>query len=133
MVRWNRRAPVAFAVLVFLAMGERAAPQAEKGAAVPLPSPREIPGITAPDPFPLGCVDCHVVLPKTKLDLRLSTRMGEWTKAVDSKTLGKAQAAAAKGAKLKGRHPAATGALKNVPTSCLPCHGRTSTVAPSAA
>lgn len=125
-----RRALVAVAMLMVLGAGGIAASQAEKAGAPPLPPPREIPGITVPDLFPRGCVDCHIVVPDTKKDERLSTHMGQWTRAVDPKTLGKAQAAAPKGVKLKGRHPAATGALRNVPASCLPCHGRTSTVAP---
>lgn len=71
-----------------------------------LPPPRSIPGITAEDPHPGACVDCHVVYPEQNLDVRFATlfaRMG---------------------------HPAADFILADVPDSCRSCHGRDSEVAP---
>lgn len=116
--------------LMLLAGGERAAGQQGKGTPPPLPPPRPIPGLTAPDAHPRACVDCHVVYPDIDRDERLSTLMKRWTEAVDPKLLAKAQATAPKGLTLKGRHPAAPAALKNPPASCLPCHGQTSRIAP---
>ena len=116
--------------LVVLAFGARAEPQENKDAPPPLPPPREIPGITASDAYPRSCVDCHVVYPELKRDERLSTLMKTWTEAVDPKLLAAAQVAMPAGVKLKGRHPAAPGALKNPPASCVTCHGPTSKTAP---
>jgi hypothetical protein len=129
MTTWNSRAAAAL-VLVALAGGGPAAPQETTGTQPPLPPPREITGITAPDPHPRACVDCHVVYPEIDQDERLSTLMTGWSQAVDPKLLATAQAAMPKGVALKGRHPAAPGALKKPPASCLPCHGRTSKTAP---
>jgi len=126
---WAGRVATAL-VLVGLAAGERAAAQESTSTPPPLPPPRAIPGITAADPHPRACVDCHVVYPEINRDERLSTLMKRWGEGVDPKLLATAQAAAPEGVTLKGRHPSVTGAVNNPPASCLPCHGRTSKTAP---
>lgn len=93
------------------------------------PAPRAIPGINADDPFPMGCVSCHVVVPDGR-DVRLSTLAMQWTHGVDSLLLAAAQAAAAPGLVLKGRHPDVSSAFADIPARCLTCHARSSTTAP---
>jgi hypothetical protein len=51
--------------------------KAEGGPQASLPLP-QIPGVTAPDQFPRGCVDCHVNRPDLKMDVRISTIMRQW-------------------------------------------------------
>jgi len=97
------------------------------GAEAPPPA-RAIPGLNTEDRFRGGCVDCHVALPT--MDVRLSTLMAQWGEQVRPALLAKAQAAAPAGLALKGKHPGAPGALKQIPGSCLPCHGKTSKTAP---
>lgn len=105
---------------VAAAMGQPAGP----------PPPRAIPGITAKDEFPRACVDCDLNYPEQKLDARFSTFMKQWTQKVEPQLLKKVAGSAPPGVKLRGQHPAAPGALKNIPGDCLMCHGRTSTMAP---
>lgn len=95
-----------------------------------LPPPRAVPGITAKDAYPRGCVDCHVQLPALNVDARFSTLMTKLGKDVQPGLLAKAQAAAPKGLELRGRHPPAPGALENIPASCNPCHAKASRTAP---
>ena len=94
------------------------------------PPARKIPGLTAEDPFPNGCVDCHLNYPDMKLDARFSTLMKQWTVSVEPELLARAQAAAPGGLKLKGKHPAADAALKDIPKGCMVCHNRESNFAP---
>ena len=108
-----------------------AAPQAAAPTSPPAPPPaRMIPGINGPDPFPNACVSCHVNMPEQKLDARFSTLLKGWNEKVEPALLEKAQAAAPAGVVLKGKHPAATSSLKNIPAGCIKCHGRDSTKAP---
>jgi cytochrome c553 len=102
---------------------------ASKAAQAPPPA-RKIPGITADDAFPHACVDCHINHPELNLDARISSLMKGWNDKVEPALLAKAQAAAPAGVTLKGKHPAAAFALKNIPTSCLTCHSKKSTLAP---
>lgn len=95
-----------------------------------LPPPRAVPGITATDPYPDGCVDCHVNLPALKVDARFSTLMAKLAQEVEPALLAKARAAAPEGLELRGRHPPAPGALRNIPASCNPCHAKGSRTAP---
>lgn len=95
------------------------------------PAARKIPGITAEDPFPKGCVDCHVADPRAKRDPRFTSLLKEWSVKVDAALLAKAQGAAPAGVTLKGKHPAVTASLKDVPGKCLPCHGKSSKTAPA--
>ncbi len=95
-----------------------------------LPPARRIPGLTAEDKFPSGCVDCHINMPDIKKDERMSTLMSKWNKKVESKLLRKAQAVTPAGATLKGIHPPASESLKNIPDACITCHSKTSSTAP---
>lgn len=93
----------------------------------PMPAPpaaREIPGITVDDAFPNACVDCHVTLPE--IDARLSAAMERWSGEVEPRVLAAAQAAAPEGVTLKGKHPAASRSLADVPAACVKCHDRSS-------
>jgi hypothetical protein len=90
------------------------------------PAARAIPGITAKDPFPRGCVDCHVQRPDK--DQRLSTLLAQWNQKVDPQLLARAQASSPAGTTLKGKHPKVP--LNDIPAGCLKCHARTSKLAP---
>jgi hypothetical protein len=96
-----------------------------------LPPARQVPGLTAADPFPNGCVDCHINMPERKQDERISTLMARWNKDAGPKLLQRAQAAAPAGMKLKGKHPNTPASLKNIPAACMSCHGKGSKSAPS--
>jgi hypothetical protein len=113
-------------LLVFQAKG-----QAGAGEAPPMPPARQIPGITAEDMFPRGCVDCHVNMPDMGRDVRISTIMREWSKKVEPKFLERAQAAAPAGVKLVGKHPEGAEKIMDIPAGCLKCHGKSSRTAPS--
>jgi len=96
----------------------------------PAPSrARTIPGINGSDPFPGSCVSCHVK--RADMDARLGARMKVWMQKADPKLVAKAQRAMPPGVTLKGKHPAALGAMRNVPASCKVCHTATSKIAPN--
>jgi len=117
-------------VLAAVPVPARAEGQVKSAAPLPPPPVRKIPGITAEDPHPRACVDCHVNYADMKLDTRFSTLMKGWNEKVEPKLLAKAQASAPQGLALKGRHPQAAGVLADIPAKCLVCHGRTSKMAP---
>jgi hypothetical protein len=96
----------------------------------PLPPARAVPGINAPDSFPRGCVDCHVVYENPPMDVRIGTLLQHWCEGADPRLLAAAQAATPAGVTLTGRHPEAAAALADVPGACLDCHGRDATDAP---
>lgn len=96
----------------------------------PPPPLREVPGLTAPDPHPNGCVDCHTNMKQYNMDVRISTLMGQWTQGVEPKLLAAAKAAAADSNKITGKHPKLSDPGKDVPHRCLMCHGKSSTMAP---
>ncbi|MGE5345035.1 MAG: hypothetical protein ACM3JH_03690 [Acidithiobacillales bacterium] len=122
---WPTRALlVLVAPLAFSASSGAAGPPPER-----LPPVRKIPGLTAPDTHPKGCVDCHIQYPDRKLDERFSTLMAAWTTKVNAGLLKKAQAAAPAGVTLKGKHPK-TPAMREIPRSCLGCHSKGSKTAP---
>ncbi len=104
--------------------------RAEPGAPPPLPPARKIPAITTEDPFPSGCIGCHVDMPDRNLDTRLSTLLKAWSEEVEPGLLAKAQATAPAGLTLKGKHPAAKSALQDIPAKCMKCHGADSKKAP---
>jgi hypothetical protein len=116
-------------VLFILASAEvfAATPAAEPKAGPPA---RAIPGLTAPDAFPRGCVDCHVVLADKKMDVRLSTLMAQWQQKVDPALLERVRAFTPAEVALKGRHPKVAVAGVEVPKACMTCHARTSKAAP---
>jgi len=97
---------------------------------MPKPAARDIPGIIGEDPFPLGCVSCHINMPDKNKDARISTLMKQLTEQVAPGLLEKAQAASPSGISLKGKHPVSENALANIPASCLECHGRSTQNAP---
>jgi len=86
------------------------------------PSVRKIPGLTAEDKFPNACIDCHANKPDLNFDSRLSTMLTRWYKEVDQEVLKKAQGTVSEGVTLKGVHPQATEAFKNIPSACISCH-----------
>jgi len=94
------------------------------------PPVRQIPGLTVPDPFPHGCVDCHVNMPAQNMDVRLSTLMRGWQEQVDPALLIKVRAFTPAEIALEGKHPQVEVAGEEVPKACLQCHGATSTTAP---
>lgn len=96
----------------------------------PLPPARSIPGITAEDPHPSGCVDCHVADPARNLDARFSTLFRLWNERPDSRFLARMQPLAPAGVTLTGAHPSAGYSLADVPNGCRACHGVDSTKAP---
>jgi hypothetical protein len=63
-------------------------PAAVGQAASQAPAIRQIPGLTSKDAYPNGCVDCHVV--GKDADMRISTLMATWTKAVPAALTEKA-------------------------------------------
>jgi len=93
---------------------------------------REIPGITAADRFPSGCVDCHVNMPDRKMDVRIGTLMRKWYNKVDPKVVERTQATVPGGGRgLTGRHPVLPdGSLRDIPASCRSCHRNDATAAP---
>lgn len=83
------------------------------------------------DPFPNGCVSCHVVDKAKGTDHRLSTALAKWTSGkVDAGLLAKSKASAPAGLTLKGKHPSAEDSLEDIPSGCLDCHGLDSKKAP---
>jgi len=91
---------------------------------------RQIPGITAKDAFPNGCVDCHVA--GKDGDMRISALMTKWTSAVPAALVEKAKAASVDPSKIKGKHLPMPSAKANIPQSCLAvCHKKGSTIAPA--
>jgi cytochrome c553 len=95
-----------------------------------LPPVRKIPGLTAEDKFPNGCIDCHINMPDIKQDERISTLMSKWNMNIETKLLEKAQAVTPAGVTLKGIHPPSSESLKNIPAACATCHGEKSNTAP---
>lgn len=116
---------------LFVSAAVVAQPDPPEGGPPAPPPPRAIPGLTADDPNPNGCVDCHIVMKEPEeMDVRISTLMAQWNEQVEPKLLAAAKAAAADPAKITGKHPKATGSLKNIPGGCLVCHGKESKSAP---
>ncbi len=88
-------------------------------------------GLAAVDPYPNGCVSCHVLDKGKGVDERLSTALKAWTAGkIESGLLAKSKAAAPTGLTLKGKHPAAEVSLEDIPGACLDCHDTGSKKAP---
>ena len=88
-------------------------------------------GLAAVDPYPKGCVSCHVLDKDKGVDERLSVALKEWTAGkVEPGLLAKSKAAAPTGLTLKGKHPAAEDSLEDIPGACLDCHDAGSKKAP---
>jgi formate-dependent nitrite reductase cytochrome c552 subunit len=87
--------------------------------------------VAAVDPYPTGCVSCHVVDKAKGADHRLSVALGKWSAGkVDAGLLAKAKASAPAGLALKGKHPSAADSLEDIPSGCLDCHSTDSKKAP---
>jgi hypothetical protein len=95
-----------------------------------IPPARKIPGLTAEDKFPNGCVDCHINMPDIKKDERISTLMSRWDKKIEPKLLKKAQDVSPGRVTIKGTHPQSRASLKNIPAACITCHSNMSRTAP---
>jgi len=88
-----------------------------------MPPARAIPGITADDPYPRACVDCHINYVAMNRDTRLSTLIAQWTEGVSPELLEITRAVAGSNVQLKGVHPRVRDAvLRDIPDSCLSCH-----------
>ena len=88
-------------------------------------------GLAAVDPYPNGCVSCHMLDKSKGVDDRLSVALKEWTAGkIDPKLLASSKASAPTGLTLKGKHPAAEDSLEDIPGACLDCHDAGSKKAP---
>ena len=88
-------------------------------------------GLAAVDPYPNGCVSCHVLDKSKGVDNRLSVALKEWTAGkIEPGLLAKSKAAAPTGLTLKGKHPSAEDSLEDIPGACLDCHDAGSKKAP---
>jgi len=101
--------------VVFLTRIAFAQAEKPKGGPPPPPPVRAIPGLTAEDPHPHACVDCHVVMKDFDMDVRISTLMGKWTEGVEPKLLSAAKAASTSPGKISGKH-----LLPRVPSRAFP-------------
>ena len=83
-----------------------------------------IPGVTAEDTHPNGCVDCHRLAGEGR-DYRLSTAIQEWSDAGAPDELVEWSQAAWPNASLDGQHPGVGGfvASQTLPDGCYNCHG----------
>ena len=91
-------------------------------------------GNTAVDPYPNGCVSCHVLDKAKGVDHRLSVALQAWTAGrIEPGLLAQSKASAPAGLTLKGKHPAAEDSLEDIPGACLDCHDVGSKKAPAAA
>ena len=116
-------------MLLFVGLGEATAASPQGPAHAP-PPVRQIPGLTAPDQFPRGCVDCHVNLPDQNMDVRLSTLMRGWQEQVNPLLLARVRAFTPGDIALEGKHPPVDVGRVEVPQACLECHAATSKTAP---
>ena len=121
---------VLLVVTLVVAATNTAFAETSVGSAKTPPPPRQIPGLTSPDKFPQGCVDCHVNMPEQKMDVRLSTLMRQWQEGVEPALLAKLKQFAPSGMALKGKHPALAQGIGEAPKSCLICHSRNAKFAP---
>jgi hypothetical protein len=88
-------------------------------------------GRAAVDPYPRGCVSCHVLDKGKGVDNRLSVALKEWTSGkIEPDLIAMSEAAAPTGLTLKGKHPAADDSLEDIPGACLDCHDAGSKKAP---
>ncbi len=82
-----------------------------------------IPGVTATDTHPNGCIDCHRNIPNVA-DYSLSHAISEWAaKGTPKEIMDRAKSAWPK-ANLSGKHPNVVGMIKSkgIPASCFVCH-----------
>jgi len=115
--RYSFFATVVCYSLVFLGLTDIA-----EGSDTVLPPLAKIPGLTVEDPFPRGCVDCHINMPQNNQDKRLSSILASWTLQVPPELITKARSVAGNDKVLKGRHPQSDKMFQSVPGNCLNCH-----------
>ena len=85
------------------------------------PSLPAIPGLTVEDRFPRACVDCHIVVPDSGMDERLSTKLR--AEQFNPTQLARIRAILPDPMKITGRHPRLPDPIfRNVPAGCLTCH-----------
>ena len=120
----------ACSVAVAAALAASAA--AQEGGPPAAPSLRQIPGVTAPDQFPRGCVDCHGKPAEAGRDVRISTLMQQWQVEVAPALLEKVRAFSPADKPLKGVHPKIKGEISEIeiPKACMTCHAEKSKIAP---
>ena len=88
-------------------------------------------GLAAVDPYPNGCVSCHVLDKAKGVDKRLSVTLKAWTTGkIEPGLLAKSKAASPTGLTLKGKHPESEDSLEDIPGACLDCHDGGSKKAP---
>ena len=93
----------------------------------PLPA---IPGLTAEDRFPRACVDCHVIVPGSGMDERLSTKLR--AEQFNPALLPRIRAILPDTVRISGRHPRLPDAMfRNIPAGCLTCHRDSQTNLPA--
>lgn len=87
-----------------------------------------IPGITADDTHPNGCIDCHRLAGENR-DYRMSTAIAEWAEGAPEEVMHAAEAAWP-GVELTGTHPEVSEyvASQPMPQSCLTCHSSKSSI-----
>jgi hypothetical protein len=93
------------------------------------PSLPSIPGLTSEDRFPRACVDCHIVVPDTGMDQRLSTRLR--VEQPNPQMLARIRAVLPQTIRIVGRHPRLPDpSFSNIPAYCLLCHRDSQTSLP---
>lgn len=127
MNKLSRFIPAVILIMVVCGISVVANAEGEPQSSPPL---RQIPGITAPDQFPRGCVDCHVNRLDLKMDVRVSTIMRQWQEKVDPTFLAKIRPFVPVSMALKGKHPTVQAEFADIPQVCLQCHGITPESAP---
>jgi len=91
---------------------------------------RSIPGLTSADPYPEGCVGCHINMPELGIDARLSTVLKQLGEQVPPPLLSTARKAIDPKAVLAGRHPPVPFAFRDIPQACILCHRSLAGTAP---
>jgi hypothetical protein len=120
-----------FGIILFFSLSQfQIYGQEESGTEQKFPPARKIPGITTDDPYPNGCVDCHINYPEMNMDTRFSTLMKLWRVRVDSLLMEKVKDSAPEGMILKGKHPNAPASFNNIPGDCMICHSKKSKTVP---
>jgi hypothetical protein len=94
------------------------------------PSQSSVPGLATEDRFPRACVDCHIVVPDSGMDQRLSTRLR--AEQTDPDLLARIRAVLPQTVRITGRHPRLPDpSFRNIPGSCLLCHRDSQTNLPA--
>jgi hypothetical protein len=93
------------------------------------PSLPPVPALTTEDRFPRACVDCHIVVPDSGMDQRLSTRLK--AEQIEPEVLARVRAVLPQTMRITGRHPRLPDpTFRNIPAGCLLCHRDSQTSLP---